>query len=69
MIRINSRFVRQAIAICVISFALSTPSFADNAASSTDQGSSLLNALGLSGGVATATCTGYNCGGGRIVAN
>lgn len=68
MIRIDSRFVRQAIAICAISFALTSPSFADGAASSGEQGSSLLNVLGQSGSVSSA-CTGYNCGGGRIIAN
>lgn len=68
MFRIESRFVRQIVATCAISFALSSPSFADGTASSTEQGSSLLNALGL-GTVATASCDGYNCTGGRILAN
>lgn len=66
MIRINSRFVRQLVAICAISFALSSPSFANDAAPSSEQGFSLLNALGLSA-PAAPICDGYNCTGGRAL--
>ena len=68
MIRINSRLVRQIVAICAVSFALSSPSFADGSAPSTEQGFSLLNALGLTGSASAASCDGYNCNGGRFVA-